>query len=157
MSDRPEVNIYTDGACSGNPGPGGWGAILVSSGIEKEISGGDRSTTNNRMELIAAIEALKHLNKPCIVHLHSDSAYLVNAFRLGWLRSWKQNSWKNSTRQIVSNLELWKELDRLSQIHDVHWIKVKGHSGHKYNDRCDSLATKKASEYQNPEGNGHEK
>ncbi|MBN1892237.1 MAG: ribonuclease HI [Clostridiales bacterium] len=156
MNDRPEVSIYTDGACSGNPGPGGWGAILVSSGIEKEISGGDRSTTNNRMELVAAIEALKHLNKPCVVHLYSDSAYLVNAFRLGWLRSWKQNSWKNSTKQIVSNLELWKELDRLSQIHKIDWIKVKGHSGHEYNERCDSLATKKASEYQNSEGKNNE-
>ena len=151
MSARPEVNIYTDGACSGNPGPGGWGAILVSAGKEKEISGGAESTTNNRMELTAAIEALKKLKAPCRVRLFSDSAYLVNAFRLGWLDSWKRNSWKNSTRQIVSNLELWKELDRLSQLHEIEWIKVKGHSGHEYNERCDTLATARSSEFHHSE------
>lgn len=156
MSDRPEVSIYTDGACSGNPGPGGWGAILVSAGREKEISGGSESTTNNRMELSAAIEALMKLNAPCRVRLYSDSAYLVNAFRLGWLDSWKRNAWKNSTRQIVSNLELWKELDRLSQLHEIEWIKVKGHSGHEYNERCDALATERAREFGQSERKSNE-
>ncbi len=151
MSDRPLVSIYTDGSCSGNPGPGGWGAILVFAGKEKEISGGAGSTTNNRMELIAAIEGLKKLKAPCKVRLFSDSAYLVNAFRLGWLDSWKRNSWKNSTRQVVSNLDLWKELDRLSLIHEIEWIKVKGHSGHEYNERCDVLATGRTSEFSRSE------
>lgn len=140
MQEMPEVDIYTDGACSGNPGPGGWGAILVASGKEKEVSGSDLSTTNNRMELTAAIESLKRLNVPCKVRLHSDSAYLVNAFLQDWLVSWKENGWKNSTKQIVSNLDLWQELDRLSLFHKITWIKVKGHAGHEYNIRCDALA-----------------
>ncbi len=140
MTELAVVKIYTDGACSGNPGPGGWGAILVSGDHEKEISGSCESTTNNRMELIAAIEALNRLKKPCHVLLHSDSAYLINAFKLGWLANWKMNNWKNSTKQIISNLDLWKELDRLSGIHSVEWIKLKGHSGHEYNERCDALA-----------------
>ncbi len=140
MQEMPEVDIYTDGACSGNPGPGGWGAILVASGKEKEVSGSDPSTTNNRMELTAAIEALKRLNVPCKVRLHSDSAYLVNAFLQDWLVSWKENGWKNSTKQIVSNLDLWQELDRLSRFHKITWIKVKGHAGHEYNTRCDAMA-----------------
>ncbi|MDD3958755.1 MAG: ribonuclease HI [Clostridiaceae bacterium] len=151
MSNLPQVSIYTDGACSGNPGPGGWGAILVSAGREKELSGGTESTTNNRMELTAAIEALAKLNTPCRVRLFSDSAYLINAFTLGWLEAWKRNGWKNSTRQVVSNLDLWKELDRLSLIHEIDWIKVKGHSGHEYNERCDALAVVRASEYAKPE------
>ena len=125
MSNLPQVSIYTDGACSGNPGPGGWGAILVSAGREKELSGGTESTTNNRMELTAAIEALAKLNTPCRVRLFSDSAYLINAFTLGWLEAWKRNGWKNSTRQVVSNLDLWKELDRLSLIHEIDWIKLR--------------------------------
>ncbi len=134
------VEIFTDGACSGNPGPGGWAAILVAAGREKEISGGVLSTTNNRMELTAAIEALKKLKKPCSVTLYSDSAYLVNAFLQGWLISWKRNGWKNSTKQPVSNMDLWQELDTLSGIHQITWRKVKGHSDHEYNNRCDALA-----------------
>ena len=156
MSNRPEVRIYTDGACSGNPGPGGWGAVLVSAQVEKELSGGEESTTNNRMELKAAIEALGKLKTPCNVCLYSDSAYLVNAFRLGWLDTWKRNGWKNSTRQVVSNLDLWQELDRLSMIHQIEWIKVKGHSGHEYNERCDSLATARAADYRVIERNEHD-
>lgn len=140
MPNEMQVEIYTDGACSGNPGPGGWAAVLVAGGREKEISGGEESTTNNRMELSAAIEALKRLNKPCLVHLYSDSAYLVNAFLLGWLLSWKKNGWKNSTKQQVSNLDLWLELDRLSSLHNITWHKVKGHSDHEFNNRCDKLA-----------------
>lgn len=152
MRELPFVVIYTDGACSGNPGPGGWGAILVSAGIEKEIAGGEDSTTNNRMELVAAIEALKRLNLPCKVHLHSDSAYLVNAFLLGWLDSWKRNSWKNSAKQTVSNLDLWMELDRLSQMHIITWIKVKGHSDHVFNNRCDALAVAESIKRKKKEG-----
>lgn len=142
MNSRPAVDVYTDGSCSGNPGPGGWAAVIIFGNIEKEISGGDVLTTNNRMEMIAAIEALKQLKKPCRVRLHSDSAYLVNAFTNGWIESWKKNGWKNSTRQTVSNIDLWQQLDVLSEQHDIEWIKVKGHSGHKYNERCDALAVK---------------
>ena len=142
MNSRPVVDVYTDGSCSGNPGPGGWAAVIIFGNIEKEISGGDVLTTNNRMEMIAAIEALKQLKKPCRVRMHSDSAYLVNAFTNGWIESWKKNGWKNSTRQTVSNIDLWQQLDVLSEQHDIEWIKVKGHSGHKYNERCDALAVK---------------
>ena len=142
MNSRPVVDVYTDGSCSGNPGPGGWAAVIIFGNIEKEISGGDVLTTNNRMEMIAAIEALKQLKKPCRVRLHSDSAYLVNAFTNGWIESWKKNGWKNSTPQTVSNIDLWQQLDVLSEQHDIEWIKVKGHSGHKYNERCDALAVK---------------
>lgn len=153
MANDLQVEIYTDGACSGNPGPGGWAAILVAGGREKEISGGEESTTNNRMELTAAIEALKRLNKPCTVVLYSDSAYLVNAFLQGWMISWKRNGWKNSTKQQVSNKDLWLELDRLSSIHRITWCKVKGHSDHEYNNRCDALAVAEVTKIKNREGN----
>jgi len=153
VSDAPEVEIYTDGACSGNPGPGGWAAILVASGREKEVSGGEESTTNNRMEMTAAIEALKKLNKPCAVRVYSDSAYLVNAFLQGWLSSWKMNGWKNSAKQQVSNMDLWLELDRLSMMHTISWFKVKGHSDHVFNNRCDALAVAEVTKLKNREGN----
>ena len=117
MNSRPVVDVYTDGSCSGNPGPGGWAAVIIFGNIEKEISGGDVLTTNNRMEMIAAIEALKQLKKPCRVRLHSDSAYLVNAFTNGWIESWKKNGWKNSTRQTVSNIDLWQQLDEIGRAH----------------------------------------
>ena len=146
------VEIFTDGACSGNPGPGGWAAILVAGGREKEVSGGVQSTTNNRMELTAAIEALKKLKKPCSVTLYSDSAYLVNAFLQGWLASWKRNGWKNSTKQPVSNMDLWQELDRLSQMHQITSRKVKGHSDHEYNNRCDALAVAEVAKIKSGEG-----
>jgi len=148
----PEVEIYTDGACSGNPGPGGWAAILVASGHEKEISGGEESTTNNRMELTAAIEGLRKLNKSCTVQLSSDSAYLVNAFLQGWLTSWKRNGWKNSAKQTVSNMDLWQELDRLSSMHRITWCKVKGHADHDYNNRCDALAVAEVAKIKAREG-----
>ncbi len=135
-----KVEIYTDGACSGNPGPGGWAAILMASGKEKEISGFDASTTNNRMELQAAIEGLKALKVPCDVTVYSDSSYLVNAFREGWIDRWKQNGWKNASRSPVSNKEQWIELDRLVSGHRVLWEKVRGHSDNPYNNRCDKLA-----------------
>lgn len=135
-----KVTIYTDGACSGNPGPGGWGAILMYNDIQKEISGGEKNTTNNQMELIAAIEALNQLKVPCEVTLYSDSAYLINCFTNNWLEGWKKKNWVNSKREAVKNRELWEELDRLSKIHTITWVKVKGHADNKYNNRCDELA-----------------
>ena len=136
----PDVDIYTDGACSGNPGPGGWAAILIASGKEKEISGFEESTTNNRMELTAAIEALKALKVPCRVNLFSDSSYLVNAFVESWLENWKRNGWKNASKSPVSNSDLWHILDDFTGLHEIKWIKVKGHSDDPYNNRCDKLA-----------------
>jgi len=135
-----KVIIYTDGACSGNPGPGGWGAVLTCDTKEKELSGGERNTTNQRMELTAAVAALSALKRPCEVELYSDSAYLINGFRQGWLVNWQKNGWLNSKKQPVENQDLWKELLRLSQIHKVEWMKVKGHCGVEYNERCDQLA-----------------
>ena len=136
------VEVYTDGACSGNPGPGGWGAILIFSGVEKELSGFETHTTNQRMELLAAIEGLKAIKYPCQVKLYSDSAYLVNAFNQGWLRNWQQNGWMNSQKKPVENQDLWKELLKLNHIHQLEWIKVKGHHDNVYNNRCDELARK---------------
>lgn len=136
-----KVTIYTDGACSGNPGNGGWGAVLMYNGRKKEISNGERNTTNNRMELTAVIEALKLLKEPCIVDLYSDSAYVVNAFINGWLEDWKTKNWKGSDKKPVKNQDLWQELDRLCNIHKVNFIKVKGHADNEYNNRCDTLAT----------------
>lgn len=135
-----EVIVYTDGACSGNPGPGGWGAILMFGDHKKELSGGEKETTNNRMELQAAIEALKALKEPCKVKLHSDSAYLVNCFHQGWYKGWIKNGWKNSKKQPVENQDLWKEILDLMKIHQVEYIKVKGHADNEYNNRCDELA-----------------
>ncbi|MFZ5639995.1 MAG: ribonuclease HI [Bacillota bacterium] len=135
-----KVTVYTDGACSGNPGPGGWGAILMYGGHQKEISGYVAETTNNRMELTAAIEALKMLREPCEVELYSDSAYLVNAFLQNWLDKWQKNGWRNSQKQPVENQDLWQELLNLVGKHRVNWIKVKGHSDNEYNNRCDQLA-----------------
>ena len=140
MDMLPVVDIYTDGACSGNPGPGGWAAILIAYGVEKEISGASPATTNNRMELTAAIMGLRQLKGPCRLNLYSDSAYLINAFLQGWLSSWKRNGWKNSAKQPVSNKDLWEELDKMSEIHRITWCKVKGHSDNAYNNRCDAMA-----------------
>ncbi|MGI6777999.1 MAG: ribonuclease HI [Acetivibrionales bacterium] len=136
-----KVEIYTDGACSGNPGDGGWGAILKYGEHEKEISGFEENTTNNRMELIAAIKALSVLKVACEVDLYSDSAYLINAFKEGWINNWKQNGWVTSGKDEVKNIDLWKELEQLALKHKVTWIKVKGHSDNEYNNRCDKLAT----------------
>ena len=135
-----EVTIYTDGACSGNPGPGGYGAILIFGENRKEISGGKESTTNNVMELSAVIEALKLLKRPCKVQLYSDSAYVVNAFSQGWIDGWLKNNWKNSNKEEVKNKELWQELINLTKVHDVTFNKVKGHSNNELNNRCDELA-----------------
>ncbi len=135
-----EITIYTDGACSGNPGPGGWGAILMYKDNIKEISGGKKDTTNNVMELTAVIEALKLLKFPCKVNLYSDSAYVVNAFLQNWVINWQKNNWKTSDKKDVKNKELWKELIELCNIHNVKFIKVKGHADNTYNNRCDELA-----------------
>ena len=136
-----KVLIYTDGACSGNPGPGGWGAILFYEDNKKEICGNNPNTTNNIMELTAVIEALKLLKVECEVELYSDSAYVVNAFDKGWIYNWKKNNWKTSGKDDVKNKELWEELDKLTQKHKVKFIKVKGHSDNEFNNRCDYLAT----------------
>lgn len=137
-----EITIYTDGACSGNPGPGGWGAILMYKDNKKEISGGKKDTTNNVMELTAVIEALKLLKYPCKVNLYSDSAYVVNAFVQKWIFGWQKNNWKTADKKDVKNKELWQELVRLTKIHNVTFIKVKGHANNEYNNRCDELARK---------------
>lgn len=135
-----KVTIYTDGACSGNPGPGGWGAILMYGNSKKEISGGQKNTTNNVMELTAALQALKLLKYPCEVELYSDSAYLVNGFSNGWIYNWKKNNWKTASKEPVKNKEIWEEIYNLTKVHKVKFIKVKGHSDNVYNNRCDELA-----------------
>ena len=136
-----QVEVYTDGACSGNPGPGGWGAILRYGGVEKELAGYNRETTNNRMELTAAIKGLEALKEPCRVKLYTDSQYLAKAINQGWLKSWKKNGWRKSDKKPVLNVELWKQLDSQLTRHTVtiHWVK--GHAQNKYNNRCDALAT----------------
>lgn len=138
--EKIKVTIYTDGACSGNPGPGGYAAIIMADNNKKEIYGAERDTTNNRMELMAAIQGLKALKKPCEVTLYSDSAYLVNAYNNGWIYGWKKNGWRNSSKEHVKNVDLWKELEDLRRIHIVTFIKVKGHADNEYNNRCDQLA-----------------
>lgn len=135
-----EVIIYTDGACSGNPGPGGWGAVLLSGLHRKELSGFHPHTTNNRMEIQAAIEALRALKYPCRVKLYSDSAYLINAFRQNWLETWQRNGWVNSRKEPVENQDLWQALLEAARPHQVEWLKVKGHADDVENNRCDELA-----------------
>jgi len=136
-----KVEIFTDGACRGNPGPGGWGALLRYGGAEKELCGGEANTTNNRMELQAAIEALKALSRPCSVDLTTDSVYVRNGIT-SWLASWKQKGWKTAGRKAVKNADLWRELDIQNQRHEVNWHWVKGHSGHPDNERADQLANR---------------
>lgn len=136
-----QVEVYTDGACSGNPGPGGWGAILRYAGAEKELAGYDRQTTNNRMELTAAIRGLEALKEPCQVTLYTDSQYLSKALTRGWLKSWKKNGWKKSDKKPVLNVELWQQLDAQLARHAVEIRWVKGHADNAYNNRCDALAT----------------
>lgn len=135
-----KVIIYTDGACSGNPGKGGWGALLIAGENKKEISGAEKDTTNNRMELTAPIEALKLVKRPCKIKLYSDSAYLVNAFTNGWIYNWQKNGWKTADKKDVKNRDLWEEIYKFTQIHKIEWIKVKGHSDNEYNNLCDKLA-----------------
>lgn len=135
------VDIYTDGACRGNPGKGGFGAILVYEGHEKEISGGERETTNNRMELMAAISALETLKEPCEVTLTSDSKYMIDSITKGWAISWKAKGWKKADKSPALNPDLWERLLKLLDIHKVDFVWVRGHNGHPYNERCDKLAT----------------
>jgi ribonuclease HI len=133
------VVIWTDGACSGNPGPGGWGAILTFNGHERELSGGEPLTTNNRMELMAAIQSLETLTRACDVELHTDSQYLRSGIT-GWLHGWKRNGWKTADRKPVKNVELWQRLDEAAQRHNIDWRWVKGHAGNEMNERADALA-----------------
>ena len=135
------VDIYTDGACRGNPGKGGWGAILVYGGHEKELSGGEEETTNNRMELMAAISALEALKEPCEVTLTSDSKYMIDSIEKGWARSWQAKGWRKADKSPALNPDLWERLLNLLDVHKVSFVWVRGHNGHPYNERCDTLAT----------------
>lgn len=146
MGERKRVTIYTDGACSGNPGPGGWAALLLFNGREKTLAGGARETTNNRMELTAAIEALKALKEPCTVALHTDSKYLRDGIT-EWILRWKTNGWKTAAKKPVKNAELWRELDELIRRHDVQWEWVKGHAGNSHNELVDQLAVAELEKY----------
>jgi ribonuclease HI len=136
-----QVTVYTDGACRGNPGPGGWGALLLSDGHERELWGGERATTNNRMELLAAIRALEALKRPCRVQLHTDSAYLRNGIT-SWLPSWKRRGWKTSSNTAVKNRDLWERLEELAAQHEIDWRWVRGHAGDPGNERADQLANR---------------
>jgi len=139
MSDEGRVKIYTDGACSGNPGPGGWGAILIYGETRKEISGGEAHTTNNRMELLAAIEALEALKRPCRVDLFTDSQYLRQGVT-GWIHNWKARGWRTADKKPVKNEDLWRRVDAARDRHEVEWHWVKGHAENEFNNRCDELA-----------------
>ncbi len=142
-----KVFIYTDGACSGNPGAGGWGAVLVYGDRKKELSGGEASTTNNRMELTAAISALEALKEPCEAELTSDSKYLVDAIEKGWLNSWIKKGWKKSDGKEVLNIDLWKRLTVQLEKHRVSFVWIKGHAGHEYNERCDIMAVEESRKF----------
>lgn len=141
------VKLFTDGACSGNPGPGGWGAILRYNGYEKELSGGESETTNNRMELTAVIEGLSALNEPCVVDLVSDSKYVVDSIQKGWVYSWKRNGWRKADKKPALNVDLWEKLLKLLEIHKVNFIWIRGHQGHEENERCDKLAVAASLKY----------
>ena len=134
------VTLYTDGACSGNPGPGGWGAILEYMGVEKELSGGEVNTTNNRMELTAVIEGLKALKESCIMELYSDSKYVIDGLSKGWAASWQKNGWKKADKKPALNPELWEQLLELTRKHEMRYHWVKGHADNPYNNRCDEMA-----------------
>lgn len=142
-----KITVYTDGACSGNPGPGGWGAVLMYGENIRELSGGEKETTNNRMEILAAIEALRALKEPCEVSIYTDSAYVCNCFQQKWYVNWQKNGWRNSQKKPVENRDLWEQLLELIDVHQVHWYKVKGHSGDKWNERADVLAVQAAQKF----------
>ncbi len=139
--DSKVVEIYTDGACKGNPGVGGWGALLKYAGYEREIFGGEKFTTNNRMELLAAIRALECLKRPCKIHLHTDSHYVQKGISQ-WIDSWKIHNWRTSAKKTIKNVDLWKLLDQLAQQHEIEWCWVRGHSGNDGNERADALANR---------------
>ena len=142
------VTLYTDGACSGNPGPGGWGAILEYQGTEKELSGGEAETTNNRMELTAVIEGLAALKEPCIVELYSDSKYVIDGLSKGWAVSWRKNGWKKADKKPALNPDLWEKLLNLVEKHQLHYHWVKGHADNPKNNRCDELAVAHSKKFQ---------
>ncbi len=144
----PTVILYTDGACSGNPGPGGWGALLIWNKKEKVLSGGSANTTNNRMEMQAVIEGLKALNRPCRVKIHSDSALIINAFTKGWIVNWLKKGWKKSNKKPVENKDLWEQMLEAAKPHSVEWIKVKGHADDERNNRVDKIAVEATKKYQ---------
>lgn len=146
------VTIYTDGACSGNPGPGGYGAILMYGSHKKELSGGDPNTTNNRMELMGVITALKALNRPCQVDLYTDSQYVVNAIEKGWAKKWQSNGWMRNKKDKALNPDLWQMLLDLLEVHQVSFHWVKGHAENPYNNRCDELAVAESHKYKNENG-----
>ncbi len=148
MSDAKAVVIFTDGACSGNPGPGGWGALLRFGETERELSGGEAETTNNRMELTAAIKALEALKRPCRVELYTDSSYVKDGIT-GWIVRWRQNGWKTAAKKPVKNADLWQALDQALQRHEINWHWVKGHAGHPDNERADRLAREGMAPYKN--------
>ena len=141
------VTLYTDGACSGNPGPGGWGAILSYNGVEKELSGGDANTTNNRMELLAVISGLEALKEPCRVELYSDSKYVIDGLSKGWAASWRKNSWRKADKKPALNPDLWEKLLNLVEKHELSYHWVKGHADNPYNNRCDQLAVTESQKY----------
>jgi ribonuclease HI len=142
-----KVVLYTDGACSGNPGPGGYGAVLIYGGVEKEIFGGEKSTTNNKMEMMAVIKGLEALKEPCEVEVYSDSAYIVNAIEQGWIESWKKNGWRKADKKPVKNVDLWEKLLELMDKHKVIFNKVKGHADDEYNNRCDRIAVREREKF----------
>ena len=141
------VTLYTDGACSGNPGPGGWGAILSYNGVEKELSGGDANTTNNRMELLAVISGLEALKEPCRVELYSDSKYVIDGLSKGWAASWRKNGWRKADKKPALNPDLWERLLNLMEKHELSYHWVKGHADNPYNNRCDQLAVTESQKY----------
>ena len=150
MEQKPPIYLYTDGASSGNPGPGGYGVVLKCAGMEKEMSEGFSLTTNNRMELLAVIKGLEGLKEKCLVNLYSDSQYVVDAFNQGWITSWVSNNWRTASKKEVKNVDLWQRLLELYNQHTITFIKVKGHSDNEYNNRCDKIAV---SEYKKLNGN----
>lgn len=156
-TESEEVKIFSDGACSGNPGPGGYGTILVYKGIEKELSGGSAETTNNRMELLGAIEGLRALKRPCKVLLTSDSKYLVDGITKGWAKSWQSNGWRKADKKPALNSDLWEELLLLLEKHEVRFEWIKGHAGHPYNERCDRLAVGQSKKYAEKPPKGEDK
>ena len=145
-----KVEIYTDGACSGNPGPGGWGAILSYNGIEKELSGGEKQTTNNRMELTGVISALRALKEPCIVELWSDSKYVIDALEKGWAQGWRKRGWVKSDKKPALNPDLWEQLLDLTEKHEMHYHWVKGHADNEKNNRCDEMAVERRDYFASP-------
>ena len=152
LFEKPYVEIFTDGSCSGNPGAGGWGAVLRYNGVEKELSGGEAMTTNNKMELTAVIESLKALKKPCRVKLTTDSKYVCDGINQGWAVAWRLNGWRKSDKKPALNVEYWSELLDLLETHEVEFFWVKGHAGHPENERCDALAVAQTKKYLQQQG-----